>query len=81
MIKIHAEDQPYQCILWRKSPDEPIKTFQLCTVTYGVTSAPDLALRCLKQLPLSQRHADTRDQHICRRHNHRSGHNYKSYRS
>ncbi|GFU69754.1 integrase catalytic domain-containing protein [Trichonephila clavipes] len=32
--------------------DEPIKTFELSTVTYGTTSAPFLATRTLKQLAL-----------------------------
>ncbi|GFS91542.1 integrase catalytic domain-containing protein [Trichonephila clavipes] len=34
--------------------DEPIKTFELSTVTYGTTSAPFLATRTLKQLALDE---------------------------
>ncbi|GFX70215.1 integrase catalytic domain-containing protein [Trichonephila clavipes] len=34
--------------------DEPIKTFELSTVTYGTTSAPFLATRMLKQLALDE---------------------------
>ncbi|GFS80309.1 integrase catalytic domain-containing protein [Trichonephila clavipes] len=34
--------------------DEPIKTFELSTVTYGTTSAPLLATRTLKQLTLEE---------------------------
>ncbi|GFV33229.1 integrase catalytic domain-containing protein [Trichonephila clavipes] len=34
--------------------DEPIKTFELLTVTYGTTSAPFLATRTLKQLALDE---------------------------
>ncbi|KAE9524046.1 hypothetical protein AGLY_015527 [Aphis glycines] len=37
-------------ILWRNSPDEEVQEFQLCTVTYGMSSAPFLAMRCLHQL-------------------------------
>ncbi|GFX35885.1 hypothetical protein TNCV_4214071 [Trichonephila clavipes] len=34
--------------------DEPIKTFELSTVTYGTTGAPFLATRTLKQLALDE---------------------------
>jgi len=37
-------------ILWRKTPDQPITTYELNTFTYGTTSAPFLATRCLQQL-------------------------------
>ncbi|GFT90803.1 integrase catalytic domain-containing protein [Trichonephila clavipes] len=43
-----------QRILWRENMDEPIKTFELSTVTYGTTSAPYLATRTLKQLALDE---------------------------
>ncbi|GFW29073.1 DUF5641 domain-containing protein [Trichonephila clavipes] len=43
-----------QRILWRENMDEPIKTFELSTVTYGTTSAPFLATRTLKQLALDE---------------------------
>ena len=36
--------------MWRRSPEEPLKTFELLTVTYGTASAPYLATRCLQQL-------------------------------
>ncbi|GFW58518.1 integrase catalytic domain-containing protein [Trichonephila clavipes] len=42
-----------QRILWRKNMDEPIKMFELSTVTYG-TSAPFLATCMLKQLTLDK---------------------------
>nr|CAH7721432.1 unnamed protein product [Callosobruchus chinensis] len=37
-------------IVWRSNPNEPLKTFQLNTVTYGRTAASFLAIRCLHQL-------------------------------
>jgi hypothetical protein len=37
----------HQHILWRESPEEE---YELRTVTYGVTSAPYLAIRCLHEL-------------------------------
>lgn len=49
-IKMHPEDQLYQCILWREDPSHPIQVFVLTTVTYGLTSSPYLALRTLAQL-------------------------------
>ncbi|XP_078051714.1 uncharacterized protein LOC144477851, partial [Augochlora pura] len=49
-ISLHVEDRKYQKIFWRASPDKPIETYQLNTVTYGTASAPFLAIRCLRQL-------------------------------
>ncbi|XP_058449095.1 uncharacterized protein LOC131429062 [Malaya genurostris] len=50
MVKVQETDQHLQRILWRDTPGEPIKTFELVTVTYGTASAPYLATRCLKKL-------------------------------
>lgn len=49
-IRVHEEDCQYQHILWRRSPNEEVREFELTTVTYGVNSAPFLAIRCLHQL-------------------------------
>ncbi|XP_072394953.1 uncharacterized protein [Diabrotica undecimpunctata] len=49
-IKIAEEDQVYQKILWRQSVEEPIKEYQLSTVTYGAKAAPYLALRTIQKL-------------------------------
>ncbi|XP_055589846.1 uncharacterized protein LOC129742027 [Uranotaenia lowii] len=49
-ILVDERDTPLQRILWRNSPDEPISTFELRTVTYGTASAPFLATRTLQQL-------------------------------
>ncbi|KAK2578706.1 hypothetical protein KPH14_012662, partial [Odynerus spinipes] len=40
----------YQRIFWRFSSEEPLQTYRLTTVTYGVSAAPFLALRTLRQL-------------------------------
>ncbi|XP_055585373.1 uncharacterized protein LOC129738208 [Uranotaenia lowii] len=53
-INITREDRPLQSILWRRSPSEPVKTFELKTVTYGTKPAPFLATRTLKQLALDE---------------------------
>ncbi|XP_060524303.1 uncharacterized protein LOC132700786 [Cylas formicarius] len=49
-ILVNDSHQDYQRILWRFSPREPVQDFRLKTVTYGLNSAPFLALRCLLQL-------------------------------
>ncbi|GFX74547.1 integrase catalytic domain-containing protein [Trichonephila clavipes] len=54
MIWINPDQRKLQRILWRENMDEPIKTFELSTVTYRTTSAPFLATRTLKQLALDE---------------------------
>ncbi|GFT62473.1 integrase catalytic domain-containing protein [Trichonephila clavipes] len=54
MIWINPDQRKLQRILWRENMDEPIKTFELSTVTCGTTSAPFLATRTLKQLALDE---------------------------
>ncbi|XP_033317688.1 uncharacterized protein LOC117215412 [Bombus bifarius] len=46
---VRPEDRKFQQILWRNSDGE-VDTYQLNTVTFGLSAAPDLAIRCLKQL-------------------------------
>ncbi|GFX41898.1 uncharacterized protein TNCV_390111 [Trichonephila clavipes] len=42
--------QPLLRILWKESPEDPVKTFEMKTVTYGTVSAPFLTTRTLLQL-------------------------------
>ncbi|CAK1601299.1 unnamed protein product [Parnassius mnemosyne] len=49
-ILIRETDRDFQRILWRKSPEEPIRDYRLRTVTFGVNSSPYLALRTIQQL-------------------------------
>lgn len=49
-INIHCKHRDYQRIFWRFSSDTPVQEYRLNTVTYGVSSAPFLALRTLQQL-------------------------------
>ncbi|XP_065079783.1 uncharacterized protein LOC135702685 [Ochlerotatus camptorhynchus] len=49
MINVILQDQSLLRILWRESVDEPLRTYQLTTVTYGTSSAPYLVTRCLKK--------------------------------
>jgi len=56
-INVHPQDRDLQRILWRYSSDEPIQEYNLTTLTYGTSSAPYLATRCIKKL------ADDKCQH------------------
>lgn len=49
-VLIQSDMRDLQLILWRDKPSEPIKVYQLNTVTYGTTSAPYLSMRCIRQL-------------------------------
>lgn len=50
---VHPEDRRFQQILWRNDPLEPIRVYQLKTVTYGLTNSPFHATRVLYQLTLN----------------------------
>ncbi|XP_075157157.1 uncharacterized protein LOC142230391 [Haematobia irritans] len=49
-ILVDERDRNLQLILWRDNPGEPVRHFQLNTVTYGTSSAPYLVARCLQRL-------------------------------
>lgn len=51
-ILVHPEDRPFQRIVWRNDSKKPISVYNLNTVVYGTTSAPYLAIRCIKQLSI-----------------------------
>jgi hypothetical protein len=57
-IQIHPEHADYQRIIWRDNPNEPLQIYRLTTVTYGTTSAPFLAIRCLQQLAHENKEGD-----------------------
>ncbi|XP_058449021.1 uncharacterized protein LOC131428981 [Malaya genurostris] len=50
MINMVESDHRLQRILWRDFSSEPIRTFELSTVTYGTSSAPYLATKSLQRL-------------------------------
>ncbi|XP_063989696.1 uncharacterized protein LOC135168980 [Diachasmimorpha longicaudata] len=54
-VLVRPEDRKYQRILWRDD-DGPIRTFELNTVTFGLSAAPYLAIRCLHQLADDEQH-------------------------
>ena len=49
-IRLDRAHAPFQRILFRDSPTEEIKEYELQTVTFGVNCAPYLAIRTLLQL-------------------------------
>ncbi|XP_022835355.1 uncharacterized protein LOC111362836 [Spodoptera litura] len=49
-IWLNENQQHLQSIIWRSSPNEPLREWQLRTVTYGTKSAPYLAMRTLHRL-------------------------------
>ena len=49
-IWLHPDHTQFQKIFWRKAHEDELKTYELRTVTFGVSSAPFLATRCLKYL-------------------------------
>ncbi|XP_017793555.1 PREDICTED: uncharacterized protein LOC108575302 [Habropoda laboriosa] len=52
---VRLPDRRYQRILWRDHSGK-IQTYELNTVTFGLSAAPYLAIRCLKQLALDEGH-------------------------
>ncbi|XP_049865557.1 uncharacterized protein LOC126366489 [Pectinophora gossypiella] len=54
-IVVHPDFRHLQQIVWRCKPSEPLKFYQLNTVTYGTASAPFLATRCLREVGLQSR--------------------------
>ncbi|XP_065365522.1 uncharacterized protein LOC135958548 [Calliphora vicina] len=49
-VLIDSSHRKFQYILWRNSEEEEIRTYQLNTVTYGMSAAPYLAIKSLHYL-------------------------------
>lgn len=49
-ILIYPDGRIYQKILWRENEHVALKTYELNTVTYGISSALFLATHSLQQL-------------------------------
>jgi hypothetical protein len=49
-VLLIPEHRRYQHILWRASPQDELKAYELNTVTYGVNCAPFLAIRVLREI-------------------------------
>ncbi|XP_036327745.1 uncharacterized protein LOC118740357 [Rhagoletis pomonella] len=48
-IEVDLRHRVWQQILWKESPNDPLRTYQLSTVTYGMPCSPSNAVRALKQ--------------------------------
>uniref|UniRef100_A0A8D8MGU8 CCHC-type domain-containing protein n=1 Tax=Cacopsylla melanoneura TaxID=428564 RepID=A0A8D8MGU8_9HEMI len=55
MIHVIEAHRKYLKFLWRSSPEEPIGTYQMNRVCFGVRSSPYLSLRTLRQLAFDER--------------------------
>lgn len=55
-VLLDPSQTPLQRVLWRDSTENPIKTFELTTVTYGTASASFLAIRSLRKLAEDNSH-------------------------
>lgn len=53
-IAVTHKHHVYQRLLYRFQPTDPIKTFEMTTVTFGQRSSPYLAIRTLHQLALDK---------------------------
>ncbi|XP_065079410.1 uncharacterized protein LOC135702307 [Ochlerotatus camptorhynchus] len=49
-VKVHFDDAALLRILWRFSSNEPIATYEMSRVTFGLAPSSFLATRCLQQL-------------------------------
>ncbi|XP_037930699.1 uncharacterized protein LOC119665544 [Teleopsis dalmanni] len=49
-IEVDEADRTFQLKLWRENSSDELKVYKLNTVTYGTSSAPILASRCLTHL-------------------------------
>ncbi|XP_023247561.1 uncharacterized protein LOC106641558 [Copidosoma floridanum] len=49
-VNLNPPDLPFQAILWKENPLDPLLTYYLMTVTYGLVSSPFLPSRVLKKL-------------------------------
>lgn len=65
-VRVHEDDRRYQRVLWRVN--EKIRTFQLNTLTFGVSSSAFLAIRVLQQLADDERLRYPKTAEILRKH-------------
>lgn len=48
-VLVDEKDQLYQGIVWRENQNQPLKSYRLCTLTYGTAPAAFIATRCIKR--------------------------------
>ncbi|XP_066260795.1 uncharacterized protein [Euwallacea similis] len=66
-IKIQDSERDYQKILWRANSRDPVSVYRLNTVTYGTSSAPFQATRCLVELAKQNENTYPRTSEIMKR--------------
>ncbi|XP_008182367.1 uncharacterized protein LOC103309231 [Acyrthosiphon pisum] len=49
-VLVHEDHRDYQRVLWRSDPNDEVKVYRLCTVTYGLAPAGFLAISCINHL-------------------------------
>ena len=49
-VLINPDQRNFQKIFWRENLNDKLEVYKLKTLTYGTTSAPFLAIRCINQL-------------------------------
>jgi hypothetical protein len=49
-VLVHPDDRRYQSILWRESPNDPVRVYELNTATYGTAPASFVVTKCLEVL-------------------------------
>ncbi|XP_072761502.1 uncharacterized protein [Anoplolepis gracilipes] len=66
-VLVHEDDRKLQCILWRWDNEEPIRVFELNTITYGMSSSSFIAIRCLQEIAQQMKHQYENASKIIRR--------------
>ena len=64
-IGLHTSSRDYHRILWRDQPCDPIQTWRMTRVTYGVRSSAHHAIKCLQSVAKESEHPNP-SQIICR---------------
>ncbi|CAH2083815.1 unnamed protein product [Euphydryas editha] len=49
MVRVAEEDTDFQRLLWRSTPDEPLRHYKLLRLTFGTACAPYLAVKSLQR--------------------------------
>jgi hypothetical protein len=67
-VRLHPDDFKHQQIFWRSDPNEPLKSFSLTTLTYGLKPSSFIATRCLQELSNQNNESFPRESEIIRKH-------------
>ncbi|KAL1446720.1 hypothetical protein WDU94_001918 [Cyamophila willieti] len=53
-VLLHPDDTKFQKMFWREDPQEPLKTFVLSRVMFGLSTSPFLVQRVVRQLAIDK---------------------------